>query len=103
MLRQFSGSVRMHMVVDRLLANTDALAPQNTGYLGRRPVFVFDHPVDPPPKEVGLAVITPKAMFPALALGLRMYPHIRAVLFRIPPYLTRNRGFGDSYFLSYTR
>ena len=93
----------MHMVIDCLLTNMDAFASKYASYLSRRPFFVFYHLVDSPPKEVVLAMVSLKAMFPAFALGLRMFPYVRTVLFRVPFYLTRNSGFRDFYFLSYTR
>ena len=77
-------------VIDGLLADMHAFLTQNACYLPWRPVLL-NHAVDVPPQFVWLAVVALEAVFAAVALGLRLFPHITAIRLRVTPVLCRPR------------
>ena len=87
---ELSRPVGVDMVVDGLLADMYPLFSEHSGYLGRRPILLY-HAVNAPPQFLRLAVVAMQAVLAAVALALRMFPHIAAVRFRVALYLAADR------------
>ena len=76
---QFTGFVRVNVIVNGLLDDMDSLLAQNSCYLGRRPVFVYNHSLNTPPEFRRFAMVALHTMLACFCLCLGVTPHILAV------------------------
>ena len=86
------------MIINGLLADVYTFLTQNACYLPWRPVLL-NHAIDAPPQFVRLTVVALEAVFAAVTLGLRLFPHITVIRLRVTLGFTADRRFCTCLFL----